>query len=71
MDAAFRNISRHELVVFDETNITTAQYESFKEKHTVLPKYMPNYDPEFWKGHDIIEPNKAIKEFTSIGASDE
>ncbi len=71
VDAAFRNISRHELVVFDETNITTAQYESFKEKHTVLPKYMPNYDPEFWKGHDIIEPNQAIKEFTSIGASDE
>ncbi len=26
---------------------------------------MPNYNPEFWKGYTIIEPNKAIREFAS------
>ena len=67
VDAAFGNLNRYELVVFDETPINSSQYESFKENNTVLPKYMPNYDPEFWKGHNIIEPNQAIKEFTSIG----
>ena len=26
---------------------------------------MPNYDPEFWKGYNILEPNQAIKDFTA------
>lgn len=71
IDAEFGNRNRYELVVFDETPINTAQYDAFKENNTVLPKYMPNYDPEFWKGHNIIAPNQAIKEFTSIGEAEE
>ena len=71
VDAEFGNRNRYELVVFDETPINSAQYDSFKENNSVLPKYMPNYDPEFWKGYDIIEPNQAIKEFTSIGEAEE
>lgn len=71
IDAAFGNRNRYELVVFDETPINDTQYDSFKENNTVLPKYMPNYDPEFWKGYTIIEPNQAIKEFTSIGEAEE
>lgn len=67
VDAAFGNRNRYELVVFDETPINTAQYEAFKENNKVLPTFMANYDPEFWKGYNIIEPNQAIKEFTSIG----
>lgn len=71
VDAAFGNRNRYELVVFDETPINSAQYDSFKENNEVLPKYMPNYDPDFWKGYNIIEPNQAIKEFTSIGEAEE
>lgn len=71
VDAAFGNRNRYELVVFDETPISSTQYDAFTEKNDVLPTYMPNYDPEFWKGHDIIEPNQAIKTFTSIGEADE
>jgi len=65
VDAAFGNINRYEVVVFDENPINEAQFESFKENNDVLPTYMADYDPEFWKGYDIIEPNQAIKEFTS------
>ena len=71
VDASFGNRNRYELVVFDETPINSAQYEAFKENNKVLPKYMPNYDPEFWKGYNIIEPNQAIKAFTSIGEVEE
>ncbi|GAB5474863.1 MAG: hypothetical protein Mars2KO_29620 [Maribacter sp.] len=71
VDAAFGNRNRYELVVFDETPISNAQYDAFTEKNDVLPTYMPNYNPEFWKGHDIIEPNQAIKTFTSIGEAEE
>lgn len=71
VDAAFGNRNRYELVVFDETPINTAQYDSFTENNDVLPTYMPNYDPNFWKGYNIIEPNQAIKTFTSIGETEE
>ncbi len=71
VDAAFGNLNRYELVVFDEAPISEAKFEGFKENNLVLPKYMSNYDAEFWKGYDIIEPNQAIKEFTSIGEAEE
>ncbi len=71
VDAAFGNRNRYELVVFDENTISNTQLEAFKETNDILPTYMPNYDPEFWKGYDIIEPNQAIKEFTSIGEAEE
>lgn len=71
VDAAFGNLNRYELVVFDETPISETNFKGVKENNAVLPKYMPNYDPEFWKGYDIIEPNQAIKEFTSVGEADE
>jgi len=65
IDMAFGNVNRYELVVFDEEPITEGQFEYFEENNEVLPTYMPNYDPEFWKGYNIIEPNQAIKAFTS------
>lgn len=71
IDAAFGNTNRYELIVFDESPINSAQLEGFKEHNNVLPTYMPTYDPEFWKGYNIIEPNKAIKEFTSLGEVEE
>jgi len=71
IDAAFGNTNRYELIVFDESPISASQLEEFKEHNDVLPTYMPAYDPEFWKGYNIIEPNQAIKEFISIGEVEE
>lgn len=71
IDLDFGNIDRYELIEFDETTINATAFETFKENKDILPTYMPKYDPEFWKGYNIIEPNKAIKEFTSIGANEE
>lgn len=65
IDAVFRGINRYELVVFDIKPISESQYEAFKEKNTILPTYMSQYDPAFWEGYNIIEPNTAIKEFTA------
>jgi len=65
IDFAFRNIDKNEVVVFDTENLTSSGFESFKENNTVLPTYMPSYNPEFWSGYNIIEPNQAIKEFTA------
>jgi hypothetical protein len=32
----------------------------------VLPVNLTEYDPNFWEGYSIIEPNKAIKAFKVV-----
>ncbi len=53
-----------ELVVFDQAVVPEDQFTNFKEDKTARATYMPTYDPEFWQGHTIMEPNQAIREFT-------
>ena len=65
LDMASSGINKHELILFDTEDITEQEFNSIKENNTVLPTYMPNYDPEFWKGYNILEPNQAIKDFTA------
>ena len=65
MDLVFTNVEKNEIVVFDTEGVSQNQFESYKENNAILPTYMPKYDPEFWKGYTIMEPNTAIKEFTS------
>ncbi len=65
IDAAFGSRNRFEIVVFDVEPISNETFTSFTENNDILPEYMANYDPEFWKGYTIMEPNTAIKQFTS------
>ncbi len=65
IDMGVTSINKQEIIVYDVENITNAQLEGFTENNTVLPTYMPSYDPNFWAGYSIIEPNQAIKEFAS------
>ncbi len=65
LDMATIGVNKHEVIVFDTESLSDVAYEAFTENNSVLPTYMPNYDPEFWKGYNIIEPNQAIREFTS------
>ncbi|WP_318311876.1 carboxypeptidase-like regulatory domain-containing protein [Flagellimonas crocea] len=57
--------SKWELVVFNQNEIAENEFKSFKEDKTVRATYMPRYDPEFWKGYTIMEPNQAIRGFTA------
>ena len=66
LDMAMSSMSKNEVVVFDNDAISATTFANFKEANTVLPQYMPKYDPEYWKGYDIMEPNQAIKDFTVL-----
>lgn len=57
---------KSELVVFENNIIPETEFNNFKEVPNVLPVYLNEYDPEFWKGYNIIEPNQAILEFKSL-----
>ncbi|WP_136480240.1 carboxypeptidase-like regulatory domain-containing protein [Cognatitamlana onchidii] len=60
------SIEKNELVVFENEMISESEFDAFKEKPKVTPVYLPDYDPEFWEGYNVIEPNQAIKDFKSI-----
>lgn len=65
-----RNIDKTELIVFESAPISESDFNSFKEKKIVTPIDLSKYDPKFWQGYNIIEPNQAIKEFKAIGIED-
>lgn len=64
IDMASTGINKHQIVVFSSEPISSADFKAIEEHNTVLPVYMPAYDPEFWKGYNIMEPEQAIRENT-------
>ncbi len=52
-----------EFVVFGQELIEPTEFTSQKEDKNVKATYMPVYDPGFWRGHSIMEPNRALREF--------
>ena len=64
IDFRMNNTNKWELVVFENTLIDKNQFEAFKEDKSIKATYMPAYNPEFWKGYTIMEPNQAIREFS-------
>eukprot|EP01093_Parvamoeba_rugata_P006729 TRINITY_DN2069_c0_g1_i6.p1 TRINITY_DN2069_c0_g1~~TRINITY_DN2069_c0_g1_i6.p1 ORF type:complete len:513 (+),score=109.42 TRINITY_DN2069_c0_g1_i6:408-1946(+) len=68
MDFVFINVEKNEMIVFETENISQATFDGFTENNAVLPTYLPKYDPTFWEGYAIMEPNSAIKEFKSVSS---
>ena len=66
LDISTSNVTKYEVIVFDEMLINEVDFKNFTENIMFKPVYHANYNPEFWKDQTIIEPNKAIKNFTSI-----
>ena len=66
VDLIIDNFSKFEVVVFDTTAITSSDYNVVVENKNFEPDYLPKYNPNYWKGHTIIEPNTAIQQFSAI-----
>lgn len=64
LDIVNFNTEKYELVVFDSELISTGEFSDSVENEAVKATYLSSYNPEFWEGYDIMEPNKAIREFT-------
>ncbi|GAA4293717.1 hypothetical protein GCM10023163_11140 [Aestuariibaculum suncheonense] len=57
------SFSKQVLVVFETDMISESEFNNFKENPRIKPTYLPKYDPNFWAGYNVIEPNQAIKDF--------
>ncbi|MCL6264997.1 carboxypeptidase-like regulatory domain-containing protein [Flagellimonas myxillae] len=63
LDIVNYNTEKYEWVAFDSQTISKPQIENLEEDETVRATYLSAYNPEFWAGHTIMEPNQAIREF--------
>lgn len=54
----------YDLVVFNSEEVASTSIEAIKENKDIKVQYFSSYNADFWKGHNIIEPNKAIRAFT-------
>lgn len=66
IDVAGTQIDKYELVVFNNATISQATYDSTLENENAKATYLPKYDPDFWKGYTIMEPNAAIQAFEVV-----
>jgi len=64
LDIVNQQTEKFELVVFACDPITPTELNWVTENDTIKATYLSRYDPEFWKGYNIMEPNEAIREFT-------
>ncbi len=64
IDVVNTNTNKYEVVVFNAKPITETDFKNSTENKAIKPQYLSRYDPEFWKGYNIIEPNAAIRQFT-------
>ena len=53
------------LVIFNSEKVSETSFEALKETKVFTPAKRDSYDPSFWEGYTIMEPNKAIKAFTA------
>nr|WP_299070546.1 carboxypeptidase-like regulatory domain-containing protein [uncultured Allomuricauda sp.] len=67
LDIINYNTEKFEFVVFDSNAVPKTNFEALEEDETVKATYLSSYNPEFWKGHTIMEPNKVIREFVVEG----
>ena len=66
LDIATRQYQKYQLVVYETKPISQEVFDAFKEEPSILPVNLIEYDPDFWEGYSIIEPNKAIKAFKVV-----
>lgn len=70
LDVVMNNLTKFEIVVFDSKPISEATYKSSTENKNIKPQYLSRYNPDFWNGYNIIEPNFAIRQFTATPEED-
>ena len=55
--------NKFQIVFFETLPLSQKEFDDQEETYQVLPINLIQYDPDFWKGYSIIEPNEAIRQF--------
>ena len=68
IDIRVSQVEKLQLVVFSSEAVENASFESLAASDQFDYQTFKVYNPEFWNGYNIMEPNAAIKQFTALQA---
>jgi len=57
------NKVKTETIFIESSSLKVEDYKDVKEIDSDLPIKLKKYDPNFWKGYNILEPKQILKEF--------
>ncbi|MGB7843343.1 MAG: carboxypeptidase-like regulatory domain-containing protein [Salinimicrobium sp.] len=66
LDLLLGVVTKVQMLIYDDKSITESDYEILPAEDTFEYQAFNSYNPDFWKGNNIIEPNEAIKQFTAM-----
>lgn len=59
-------LEKYQLVIYESNPLEPAAFETFTSNPVFEYQTFKKYNPDFWNGYNIIEPNTAIKAFTAL-----
>ena len=71
MDIIASNVSKSQWIIYDDESLSKDVYASLETNNNFDYKKFKKYNAEFWDGYNIMEPNEAIKSFSSLDESEE
>ena len=71
MDIIASNVSKFQWIVYDEEELTKDAFVAVETNTNFDYQKFKKYNPDFWDGYNIMEPNQAIKSFSSLDDSEE
>lgn len=60
------NLEKLQLVVYENAPLEKSAFDSLEKSGDFEYKTFKVYNPDFWNGNNIMEPNAAIKKFTAL-----
>ncbi|CAL67939.1 carboxypeptidase-like regulatory domain-containing protein [Christiangramia forsetii] len=60
------SLNKLEFFIYDDESLQKSNFEEISVSENFEYKTFKKYDPEFWSDYNILEPNTAIKQFTSL-----
>ena len=66
LNIKINSLTKYEFVVFESEGLNEADFEAVTEDKKVQSTTLKAYDPTFWDGYTIMEPNQAIQAFRVI-----
>lgn len=68
LELFYTGITRNifEFVAFEQTGSSKAALQMAPENLEAKATHLPRYSPSFWEGFNILEPNKALQQFSVV-----
>lgn len=68
LDLSFSQVNTYQFVIYESAPLERSAFEKVESKKEFDFATFKTYNPEYWAGTNIIEPNAAIQQFTTLDA---